>query len=343
MRTEIQNNLRSFQIDFLRFIGLLLIVLAHVGAPYYIVQLRCFDVPLMVIVSALCFKPNQGSLHKYWIRRLKRLYYPTFIFLCLYFSLICIVKIIGINVPYSIEQIIGTFLLLEKPSIGYVWIIRVFILMAFVAPFIYLLVEKTSAWCALLIMFMMYGILEFLVKIEIESGIIVRFVFNEFIIYALGYSIILASGFWMKRFSGLYPRLSSYIGLLILIILICYMLIKKEIPPISQVYKYPPHGLYIIYGITIYLCLNLITFNNSVQNIFKKSISLVSSNSLWIYFWHIPFVVLLNSLQVFNNLWLVKWFVAFVFAIAIASAQVWCVKRFYSQNPNLNWLKYLIS
>lgn len=42
---------RDLYIDFLRFIGISLIILAHVEAPSGITQFRSFDVPLMVFSS----------------------------------------------------------------------------------------------------------------------------------------------------------------------------------------------------------------------------------------------------------------------------------------------------
>jgi len=40
-------------IDFLKVIGLAGIIAAHTGPPGWVIMLRCFDVPLMVIVSAM--------------------------------------------------------------------------------------------------------------------------------------------------------------------------------------------------------------------------------------------------------------------------------------------------
>lgn len=45
-------------IDFLKTLGLLLLILAHVDAPAFILQLRCFDVPLMVILSGILAKDS---------------------------------------------------------------------------------------------------------------------------------------------------------------------------------------------------------------------------------------------------------------------------------------------
>ena len=40
-------------IDFLKTLGLFCIILAHVNAPGFVMQLRNFDVPLMVILSGM--------------------------------------------------------------------------------------------------------------------------------------------------------------------------------------------------------------------------------------------------------------------------------------------------
>ena len=45
-------NNRIEYIDFLKFIGLTGIIIAHVGSPNWIMMLRSFDVPLMVIISS---------------------------------------------------------------------------------------------------------------------------------------------------------------------------------------------------------------------------------------------------------------------------------------------------
>lgn len=53
---------RDYYIDFLRAIGLILLIGVHVDAPDWYVPLRSFDVPLMVFVSVLCYKPLRGGV-----------------------------------------------------------------------------------------------------------------------------------------------------------------------------------------------------------------------------------------------------------------------------------------
>lgn len=51
---------RDQYVDFLRGLGLLMLIVAHCWAPSWINRLRGFDVPLMVFVSAICYKPLMG-------------------------------------------------------------------------------------------------------------------------------------------------------------------------------------------------------------------------------------------------------------------------------------------
>ncbi len=47
--------MRDTRIDFLRFVGLIMIIFAHVNPPAVLFQLRNFDVPLMVLISGVSF------------------------------------------------------------------------------------------------------------------------------------------------------------------------------------------------------------------------------------------------------------------------------------------------
>lgn len=172
-------NERDFKIDFIRFLGLTLIVLAHVYAPSGVTSLRAFDVPLMVFVSGLCSKPIFGSLTYYFWKRIKRLYIPTLTFLCAYFILIYIAKAFGFYIPYTSSQIWGSFLLLENPSIGYVWIIRIFILMALAYPFIYRLTKNTLIFFTTIPL--IYVVYNYIASYECPNSIFYNWIIVEII------------------------------------------------------------------------------------------------------------------------------------------------------------------
>ncbi len=52
---------RDAYIDFLRALGLILLIGVHVAAPDWYVSVRAFDVPLMVFVSAMCYNSLRGG------------------------------------------------------------------------------------------------------------------------------------------------------------------------------------------------------------------------------------------------------------------------------------------
>ena len=78
---------RDLTIDFLRFVGLSLIIIAHVQAPYKLTQIRCFDVPMMLFISGLTSSGRSaGNYLEYIVKRTKRLILPVWIFLFFYLA-----------------------------------------------------------------------------------------------------------------------------------------------------------------------------------------------------------------------------------------------------------------
>jgi len=67
---------RDSYIDFLRGLGLLLLVVAHTNPQEWLFQFRSFDVPLMVFISAMCYKPLRGGINRVgeWFQRKINLY-----------------------------------------------------------------------------------------------------------------------------------------------------------------------------------------------------------------------------------------------------------------------------
>lgn len=68
---------RLYYIDFLKALGLTGIIIAHVAPPNWLMWLRSFDVPLMVIISSILaqrsykkYSGNKQSIHAYCISRL---------------------------------------------------------------------------------------------------------------------------------------------------------------------------------------------------------------------------------------------------------------------------------
>ncbi len=132
---------RDKSIDVLRWLAITGIIIAHIQPSLLWFQLRNFDVPMMVLLSAVCFSKGGGELD-YWsycCKRYKRLILPVWIFL---------------TMSYLIRYLYNGYL----PSLGsafmnyslltpaYFWIIRVFFLMALLAPIILKLVNSSGRW-----------------------------------------------------------------------------------------------------------------------------------------------------------------------------------------------------
>ena len=129
-------NKRDITIDILKTIGILMIILAHTNPPDIIVQFRSFDVPLLIIISGLLGAQSYSkkkSGFKYFIKRITRLALPVWIFLTIFIVISFVSKIIGLDICIlNLKTIMRSYLLLD--GIGYVWIVRVYILCAIMLP-----------------------------------------------------------------------------------------------------------------------------------------------------------------------------------------------------------------
>ena len=101
---------RNINLDLLRTIGLLGIILAHVSPPDRVLQIRTFDVPLMVIVSGIAFEISYNcntSTAIYYRQRIIRLLAPTWTFLVIFFTYFWFVDLLTNDQYISLKIIIN--------------------------------------------------------------------------------------------------------------------------------------------------------------------------------------------------------------------------------------------
>lgn len=320
--SEKTNSKRDCYIDFLRFLGLSLIILAHINAPLTITQIRCFDVPLMVFVSGMSFKTISTDYLTYVKKRFIRLYKPVAIFLTVFFGTIYLFKVAGFSIiPISEDIILGSYLLLQEPSIGFVWIIRVFILIAFIAPFCSKILKSINFTQIILLIFGIIIAQTVLcwASIDLINETIFNFLIVDCIYYAVGYSIFFCAGILAKR---------NIVKFHIWLILgLCFLLISvaSSYPNFDiSAHKYPPTGTFLFYGMAgcalIYsakpILLKLIS-----SKLIYGIIRYISINSIWIYLWHIPFVFLINHYINQESIWSIRWLIVYVLACLISRIQ----------------------
>lgn len=322
------SNLRDNRIDIVRFIGLAMIVLAHANPPSLLFQLRNFDVPLMVLVSGISFglsyKINQGYLSYLW-RRIKRLVFPVWLFLIGYFTYLFVTNPESSNLTF--RSIFLSFTLIS--GIGFVWIIRVFLLVATVSPLLYKYHQKIESnvkyLVSLFIALVAYEFFRYLTIPYIQSGLgkVIQLVSH----YIIPFSILFALGLRLTFLSSNSLKLLSCINLFIFAVigLFLFHFYGRAIP--AQELKYPPSLYYFSYAIFITISVWQLAPSIEKSLIRIKLLSFVlfaGRNSIWVYLWHIPFT------QNIQYQYFYKYPLVLIVSVALTCIQVYVVKNILS-------------
>lgn len=292
---------RDSYIDFMRSIGLILIIGVHVAAPTWYVVARSFDVPLMVFVSMLCVKPLNGGYLTYCKKRFKRIYIPVAVFLTIFFVLD-----FGIRYALGLETksfitVIGSFMLLNTPGIGYMWIMRVFLLIALVMPLLYKLVHGRPFWVVCTAAFGLLAVQQILIyAVDLIPQTLVRFAVDKTLLYVTGYSSVAIIGLRMTSMTR--AQMSVVIAVCVAFISV-FIAFRGAYNP--QNYKYPPQAPYMIYGILGSVVIYML--RPVLCGVARWPFwAYVSVNSMWIYLWHIIPVYLIGRWMELPDMWFAR-------------------------------------
>lgn len=150
---------RKQYIDILKVIGVFGIVLAHVTPPVVVFQLRNFDVVLMILISAYLGLKSRKSekLMPYLVKRFKRLVLPTWVFI----SFFLILKMCLGNFDLGLKGVLATYAL-SNFGMGYVWIIRIYFIVAMFIPLYKSLSNRFSEIQILVFSLMLFVLYEIL-------------------------------------------------------------------------------------------------------------------------------------------------------------------------------------
>ena len=315
---------RDFVFDLLRVVGLFSIVLAHVDPPDVLRALRSFDVPLMVLVSGAVFQIGFSgraiALGAYLRKRAFRLLAPVYAFLIFYFAVSAIVT----PGRFHGRMIWRTFLLLD--GIGYVWIIRVFLIVALIAPFLLAWKRRLSPAAFLALLGGIYLAHEWLFAWfealpPFASADLVEFT----VFYLLPYSVVFGLGL---RWPGMSQRQALTIGVIALTICGGLFALFSDVPVFTLMHdhKYPPHLVYFWYGLGASHLLYALAL--SVRNFpgkISSAIEWLSASSLWIYLWHIPGLTIAEKLvgrfHLGDSRFAAAWLLTVVFAVFVTCLQ----------------------
>lgn len=321
---------RDLSIDYLRFIGISMIILAHISAPFILTQFRCFDVPLMIFISGLTSSRKLPTdYYQYILARSKRLLVPVYFFLSLLFLILYLLQASAILTDYiSLKKIIHTYLLLE--GIGYVWIIRVFLLIMIFTPFLAQLEMKCSSnviYGLICLLFMIFNDALLLYEFPLPGGKYLNILVTEFVMYLIGYVALFMLGLRMRYANNIVCRGYVWTAIICGAIGALGYYHVNGFPITITAYKYPPQFIFLIYGAIISICLWY--FKKSISKIIDSLrltsfATFIGQNTIWIYLWHIPFVMLYNAL--IDN-WLFRFVAVYSCAIIVFKLQTIIVKK----------------
>lgn len=307
---------RDERIDFLRAICTLTIVLAHVEAPFAINQVRAFDVVALVMISGMSLHMARYSdFKKYIAKRLRKLLWPTYIMMAFVFVLsFTLCRVMSISQLYSADQILKSFLLLGTGSMGYVWIVRVYLAIAIATPMIRRVKDVSFPhFCILLagssmVLFVLYQVGK-VIQNEALANAYLDYIYTDLVYIALagiGYYI-----YGKKKLLNVVFAIS--VGLFACYQLFLFFTDRGFIP---GEYKFPPQLYYCCYGIAVTLVLI-----RALPNRGNVIVSWLSKNSFSIYLWHIVMlrvygvITKISVFGIFENMWGVEYFCVTVGAI----------------------------
>jgi len=323
---------RDQSIDIMRLIWLLLIILAHTISPQTLIfQLRNFDVPMMVVISGMSFFLSNNNrkidLKWYYIKRIVRLILPTWVFLSIFFIITYLINYITWNNFLFEWKIIWTFLLFQwATSIWYVWIIRVFLLVALINPLLYKIYNKFNKVIFILILLIIYIIYSLLINYFPFSWKNIGDIFiHQYIYYLIPYWIL--SGFWILLVNLKLKNRLIWIWLLFSILI--WILFSKywldNFKFFPQDFKYPARDYYLIWWLFISFLISTVFIKINLKWFFKSILEFFSSFSLWLYFWHIIILTIINSNLNINN-----WYKKFIIVLFITIIIMYIHKRFFN-------------
>ena len=304
---------RLYYIDFLKALGLAGIIVAHVQAPDWAIMIRNFDVPLMVIISsylaAHSYDKYAGSIKetiKYLWLRFKRLVFPTWIFLLLYFGLQAILD----HGFYDSEYYAYSFAL-TRYGISFVWVILIYLYSALLVP---VFKKIGTSKVAILILAGLYIVYElcYYHGIGVDNKII-----DTTFYYIIPYGILTFLGYNYRRMSERTKRwIIVWSGILFAVLAVYFTLINGGVFQIVQIAKYPPRIYYLSFGVFVSFLLMTVLEKYDLRLFKNKIIGFISAHSMWIYLWHILVIFVYEKLHLPEN-WVLKYIVVFTGAVVV--------------------------
>ena len=306
---------RDESLDILRSIAFIGLIIAHVNPPVFLMQLRNFDVPMMVFISGVAFAMSPGRkkcyIH-YVMKRFVRIILPTWLFLFVYYFIV------------ENKSIIFTFSSFTLLTWWYVWIMRVFFVISLFAPLVYFIVNKVSlktyivVFCFLLLL---YEFFEIVLDHRINSSL------YTFAIMNFPYILVFSVGVVISRLNSRAIVSFAIISFVLYATIAFYLIVENGNYVLTDEQKYPPRLYYLSYAFVgiFFFWINRKRIMKLSSRLYLKSfLQFVGAHTMWIYFWHIIF---LEQIHIFQDKWILRFFFVFMSSTCIAYLQHIMIKK----------------
>lgn len=307
-----QKKERNKKIDWLRVVGTLLVILAHVDPPVFLNELRSFDVVLLVFISGMTFTYNTpNNYKKYYIKRVKQLLIPTYITLTILFLLsYLMVTILQRPLLHDWYTIINSYLFLD--GVGYIWITRVYLMLSIIFPFLFKLCNRIQSNYTFTFL---VSIIFSIYVLGMSNFVNINIIIEYYLLYTVPYGLVALIGMRFIKNKSYYKLLFPYIGFIYLIIQLFINYIGVGFYP--NIDKYPPGLYYIVYGLIMSLVLYKL-----VPDTQNDLIMWLSKKSFLIYLVHILILMGYNLIIDFLgiplfNIWLTKYIIVVLFSVLL--------------------------
>lgn len=288
---------RNLSLDLMRCLGVLVIMVAHSEPPEWLFQLRNFGTPLLIVASALTFstiyKTRELNVKQFYKKRIIRLTFPAWIFLTLFFTFFLVASLIlERNYPFSARKIFTSYAFYT--DIGYVWIFKVYLILALITPLALKLkarINNRSRYFSILLV--SNAIYELCLPsaqqlVPEESA---EF-FDKVVFIIIPYTLLFLYGIRLDEVRTKTVLLVSAISFGIFMWLaVCGFVTTGHFIE-TQSCKYPPTLYYLSYAVFSLNLVYLLCKKVLVKSLPPKPVIWLSSNSLWIYLWHIMAIYL---------------------------------------------------
>jgi len=322
---------RNNRIDWMRTLGTLLVILAHMEIPSLLSELRTFDVVMLVMISgysfALSYSRNPKTFRVYLLRRFNKLIIPVWTMITVLFAgsfIAC--KIVGRIQLYSVYTMIQSYIFGD--GIGYIWIAKVYFMIAVVSYGLYKLVsiiKSDAVFLGMISVYMMaYQLLMF-------TPVKTIYAFSEYVSYLLAYSAVAMVGMRCCK-NRKFTREAAIYAVIVFAVL-QGVGIMKNIGFAPGEYKFPPEIYYLFYGLAIGFALEAV-----IPDIKVKWNLWFSTNSYTIYLFHV--LVMLGYRMCVDSVginFLIKWYVEYplVLAGSVVATIVLCrIKSYFGRLGN---------